>query len=93
MFKSITRQEMFTSSVFADNLVAIFQQSYISNIVLSLKAEVNMLKKYYDHLKPFQPIESPINSHCVLAYAVLTPIKQEYSFKFRLLIKRLIFSL
>ena len=68
MFKSITRLEMFKSSIFADNLIAEFQQSYTLDIDLSVKAEAKMLKKYYDHLHPFQFIEPPINSHCVLAY-------------------------
>lgn len=68
MFKPIIRPEIFKSSVFADNLIAGFQQSYTSDIDLSIKKEADMLKKYYDHLLPFQPIDPPINSHCVLAY-------------------------
>jgi hypothetical protein len=40
----------------------------------------------------FKKEESKINFANEIQ-AVLTPIKQEYSFKFRLLIKRLIFSL
>ena len=91
MFKSITRQEMFKSSVFADNLVAIFQQSYTSDIDTSVKAEVNMLKKYYDHLHPFQPIETPINSHCVLAYAAKS--KEDYVATFPLVLQEFLTAL
>lgn len=68
MFKPITRQEIFRTSIFADNLIALFQQSYTSDIDMTVKSEASMLKKYYDHLQPFKIIEPPINSNCVLAF-------------------------
>ena len=74
MFKPITRPEMFKSSVFADNLIAEFQQIYTTYIDLSVKWEAEMLKKYYDHLKPFQPLGPPINSHCVLEHEAKSKI-------------------
>ena len=85
MFKFITRSEMFNSSVFADNLIAEFQQSYTLDIDLSVKAEAKMLKKYYDHLHPFQVIEPPISSHCVLAYNAGS--KKDYIKTFPLILK------
>jgi len=74
MFKPLTRNEMFKSSAFADNLIAAFQQSHTLDIDLCVKKEAEMLKKFYDHLKPFQPIDPPINSHCVLAYEAKSKI-------------------
>ncbi|NEU07610.1 hypothetical protein GZH53_04720 [Flavihumibacter sp. R14] len=68
MFTPVARPEIFHSSVFADNLVAIFQESYASGIDPSVRSEAAMLKKYYDHLKPFRQIDPPIDGHCVLAY-------------------------
>lgn len=86
MFKPITRNEMFKSSAFADNLIAMFQQSYTLDIDLSVKQEAEMLKKYYDHLKPFQPIDQPISSNCVLAYDAKS--KQEYVATFPLVLQK-----
>ncbi|TDE53065.1 hypothetical protein [Flavobacterium sp. GT3P67] len=91
MFKPITRREIFNSSVFADNLIAEFQQSYTSDIDLSVKKEAYMLKQYYDHLKPFQPIEPPINSHCVLAYDADN--KKDYIATFPLVLQRFLTDL
>ena len=91
MFKSITRPEMFNSSVFADNLIAEFQQSYTVDIDLSVKAEAKMLKKYYDHLHPFQVIEPPINSHCVLACNAES--KKDYIKTFPLMLQNFLLAL
>lgn len=91
MFKPITRTEIFHSSIFADNIIAIFQQSYTSDIDLSVKAEAQMLKKYYDHLKPFQPIEPTINSNCVLAYDAES--KQDYVTTFPLVLQKFLTAL
>ena len=91
MFKPITRLEIFRSSVFADNLIAEFQQSYTLDIDLSVKKEAEMLKKYYDHLKPFQPIEPSINSHCVLAYDAES--KKDYIEAFSLVLQKFLTAL
>jgi len=91
MFKPITRPEIFRSSVFADNLIAEFQQSYTLDIDLSVKKEAEMLKKYYDHLKPFQPIEPTINSHCVLAYDAES--KKDYIETFSLVLQKFLTAL
>jgi hypothetical protein len=91
MFNPITRHEIFNSSVFADNLIAEFQQSYTSDIDLSVKQEADMLKKYYDHLKPFQPIDPPIDSHCVLAYAAES--KKDYIETFPLVLQKFLTAL
>ena len=86
MFNPITLPEIFRSSVFADNLIAEFQQSYTLDIDLSVKQEAEMLKKYYDHLKPFQRIDPPINSHCVLAYDAEN--KKDYVETFPLILQK-----
>jgi hypothetical protein len=91
MFKPVARPEIFSSSVFADNLIADFQRSYTLDIDLSVKAEAQMLKKYYDHLKPFQPIEPPINNHCVLAYAAES--KKDYIEAFPLVLQKFLLDL
>ena len=91
MFKPITRAEMFKSSVFADNILAEFQQSYTLDIDLSVKAEAKMLKKYYDHLQPFQPIDLPIDSHCVLAYDAKS--KKDYIETFPLILQNFLIAL
>jgi hypothetical protein len=91
MFKPITRPEIFRSSVFADNLIAEFQQSYTLDIDLSVKQEADMLKKYYDHLHPFEPIDPPINSHCVLAYDAES--KKDYIVTFPLVLQKFLMDL
>lgn len=68
MINSITRASLFRSSVFADNLIAGMQQSYASDFDATVKSEALVLKKLYDHRKPFKNIEQSINGHCVLAY-------------------------
>lgn len=68
MLTPISRQAIFRSSAFADNFMAEMQQSYAADFDVSIKKEAAAVKKYYDHLRPFQPIGSPINSFCVLAY-------------------------
>lgn len=91
MFKPITRKAIFLSSVFADNLLADFQQSYTLDIDLSVKKEADMLKKYYDHLKPFQLIDPPINSHCVLVYDAKS--KKDYIESFPLVLQQFLMAL
>lgn len=91
MFKPISRIEIFRSSIFADNLIAKFQQSYTLDIDLAVKAEAEMLKKYYDHLKPFQPIDPPINSNCLLAYDAKS--KKEYVATFPLVLQKFLTAL
>lgn len=91
MFKSITRPEIFRASVFADNLVALFQKSYETYIDRSVKWEADVLKNYYDHLQPFQPIEPPIDSHCVLAYDAQS--KKDYIENFPLVLQQFLTAL
>jgi hypothetical protein len=91
MFKPITRPEIFNASVFADNLIAIFQQSYASNIDPTVKWEADMLKKYYDHLKPFQAIDPAIDGHFVLAYAAAS--KEDYIENFPLVLQEFLRAL
>jgi hypothetical protein len=91
MFKPITRPEIFNASVFAENLIAIFQESYASNIDTTVKWEADMLKKYYDHLKPFQPIDPPIDGHCVLAYDAAN--KKDYIENFPLVLQEFLRAL
>lgn len=91
MLKPITRIELFKSSIFVDNLTAIFQQSYTSDIDLSVKEEAQMLKKYYDHLHPFQVLVPPINSNCVLAYDAES--KKDYIANFSLVLQKFLMAL
>ncbi|WP_310378142.1 hypothetical protein [Flavobacterium sp.] len=91
MFKPITRQEIFRTSIFADNLIALFQQSYTSDIDMTVKSEASMLKKYYDHLQPFKIIEPPINSNCVLAFKATS--KKEYIDTFCLVLQNFLTAL
>lgn len=86
MFTPIARTTIFRSSVFADNLIAHFQQSYASNIDQSVKWEAAMLKKYYDHLKPFQTIAPQIDGHCVVAYNAFS--KNDYIEQFPLVLQK-----
>ena len=46
------------------------QQSYASDFDLSIRSEVRVINKFYDHLKPFAPIPAPINTGCVMTYLV-----------------------
>lgn len=91
MFKSLIRQDIFRASVFADNLIAEFQQSYATGFDKSLKRDAAFLKEYYDHTIPFQAIDSPIDSHCVLAYAADS--KKEFIEVFPIVLQRFLSEL
>lgn len=80
MLTVIKRTTIFRSSVFADNFISKMQQSYASDFDPAVKAEAAILKKAYDHLTPFQPIDPPIKSTCVLAFAAGS--KKDYSDNF-----------
>lgn len=76
MLTPITRTKIFQTSQFVDNFIAEVQASYAQYIDVKVPSEKRMLEKYYDHLKPFAPINEPITGHCVLAYPAET--KREY---------------
>ena len=76
MFKPVTRNTIFRSSPFADNLIASIQRGYAADFDLSLSKDARTVKKFYDHQQPFQTIDPPIDGHCVLAY--ITETLEEY---------------
>lgn len=82
MLIPVTRYSIFQSSVFADNFIAQMQQSYATDFDLNSPKEAAMLRKYYDHLQPFNTINKPINRHNVLAYPATS--KNDYVANFSL---------
>jgi hypothetical protein len=80
MLTAVQRSKIFHSSVFTDNFISEMQERYAVDFDPAIKAEAAILKRAYDHLAPFQPIDPPINSDCVLAYAASS--KKDYADSF-----------
>lgn len=86
MLIPVKRSEIFRTSVFADNYIAEMQRAYARDYNLNSPKEAALLKKYYDHLKPFTTIEKPIDGEQVLAYPAKS--KLEYEVNFPLVLKQ-----
>jgi hypothetical protein len=68
MLSAIPRSPIFKSSVYIDNYIAGMQQSYAADFDVSNAKEKATLKKYYDHLEAFVPIDTSTNAYGEMAY-------------------------
>jgi len=66
MLQALSRKALFQASPFADTFVADMQQSYAQDFDLSDAQDRSMLRKYYDHLKPFRPVDPPLSNDMVI---------------------------
>ena len=80
MITAINRSSIFHSSIFADNFISEMQQRYAVDFDPTIKGEAAVLKRAYDHLTPFELIDTPISSACVLAHAASS--KKDYAESF-----------
>ncbi len=68
MLTPIVRTAIFKSHPFIDNYIAGMQQAYGADFNFDNLKEAARLKKYYDHLLPFQPIDTSTNKYGEMAY-------------------------
>lgn len=69
MLYPLSRKAIFQASSLADTFVAYMQQGYAQDLDMNEPQERSLLKKYYDHLQPFQPLDPPLdNDMMVLAF-------------------------
>src|SRR6478735_12343392 len=69
MLYPLSRKAIFHASSLADTFVAYMQQGYAQDLDMAEPQERSLLKKYYDHLQPFQPLNPPLdNDMMVLAF-------------------------
>jgi len=62
MLQPLSRKAIFRASSFADTFIAEMQQSYAQDFDLSDAQDCSMLRKYYDHLKPFRYVDPPLSN-------------------------------
>jgi len=76
MITAVHRSTIFKSSAFADSFIATMQQRYAVDFNRIPGQDAAQLKKKFDHLEPFQPIDGTINQHAVLGFNAES--KKEY---------------
>jgi hypothetical protein len=72
MLQPLSRTAIFQNSPFADAFIASMQQSYASDLDMTDPSDRSLLKKFYDHLHPLQPLHPPFhNDMLVLTYPAI----------------------